>query len=248
MRGPTRVLCAALWIAALPIAARGQLCVGDCDGSGTVSVAELIQGVRISLGDLPIATCSAFDATPDGTLRIDELVRGVSDLLGGCPATPTASPSPSPSETPTPTASPPPTDTPTATPTVPVVSGTWREDSLAIVSSTCAQALTSQFAAELAARPPCTQTVTATSDTTVTVLDCTATSVDGVLERDGTIEISYPSATQTVEGCDVTLDTSAVIPAAASPTTAHYTFRISFGGTCPLSNCAIAADGTWTRL
>lgn len=235
-----------LLLAAAPAAA--QTCVGDCDGDGVVRIEEIILGVRIAQGVAALQMCPAFDVTPDGVLRIDELVRGVNSALTGCPATPTPSPSPSPSQTPTVTETPPDTATPTATPTIPPVAGRWREEALAVTASTCFPVLTSEFAAELAARGPCEQTVVMTSETGVRVTDCTAQAIDGALERDGTIRLTFPPGSNTVEGCTVTLATRATIPAALSPTTARYVFRLAFSGTCPLANCAIDAEGAWMRI
>ena len=67
-------------------------CAGDCDGDGTVTVAELIGGVASALGSA--APCAALDADGDGVARIDELVAAVNAALAGCPApaTPTATP------------------------------------------------------------------------------------------------------------------------------------------------------------
>ncbi len=220
--------------------ASAQSCPGDCDSNGTVQIDELITGVRIAQSDADLQTCPAFDATPDGVLRIDELVLGVLSALAGCPATPTASPSPS--------ATPTITETPTATPTIPPVEGRWREEVLEVTASTCFPVLTSEFASQLAARGPCEQVVTRTGETSVQVRDCADQLTDGTLERDGTIHLVFPPANDTVEGCTVTLMTRATIPAATSPTTASYVFQLAFTGTCPLANCAIDAAGAWTRL
>jgi cysteine-rich repeat protein len=59
-------------------------CVGDCDGNGAVTVDELITGVNIALGSLPLSTCRGFDANGDGAVTIDELIRAVNDALSGC--------------------------------------------------------------------------------------------------------------------------------------------------------------------
>src|SRR5262245_11844921 len=59
-----------VWATGAPAVA----CTGDCDGNGTVTVAELITGVGISLGGIALSECEAFDANRDGQLRIDELV------------------------------------------------------------------------------------------------------------------------------------------------------------------------------
>lgn len=60
-------------------------CVGDCDGSGTVTVDELITGVNIALNNLPAAACTAFDANGDGEVTINELLVGVNAALNMCP-------------------------------------------------------------------------------------------------------------------------------------------------------------------
>ncbi|HVN83673.1 MAG TPA: hypothetical protein VMW17_02390 [Candidatus Binatia bacterium] len=59
-------------------------CVGDCDGSNTVSVDELVKGVNIALGLADVSTCSAFDADNSNTVTVDELVKGVNNALSGC--------------------------------------------------------------------------------------------------------------------------------------------------------------------
>lgn len=235
-------------------------CVGDCDGNGAVTINELITGVRISLGSGTVDDCLAFDATPDGELRINELIIGVGNGLSGCPATPTATAtapnqaSPTVAETATATPTPQATGTatlpgtPTATPTLPAVAGTWLEQPLEVVESTCLAPVTESFAEDLASRPPCEQIVELLGETAVAVEDCTGTRVEGTLDRDGTIRVAYPPASDTVAECTVDLATSAVIPAGADPTTATYTFDIDFSGDdCPLSDCRIEAEGTWAK-
>lgn len=61
-------------------------CVGDCDGSGTVVIAELIRGVSIALGSAPLAECPAFDRTGGGEVNVAELINAVSNALTGCAA------------------------------------------------------------------------------------------------------------------------------------------------------------------
>lgn len=60
-------------------------CVGDCDGSGDVTVAELITGVNIALGTIDLGTCPSFDANQDGEVTVTELLQAVSATLNGCP-------------------------------------------------------------------------------------------------------------------------------------------------------------------
>ncbi len=67
-------------------------CVGDCDGNGVVAVDELISGVNVALGELPVGVCLDFDADHDCRISVDELVRGVAGAMNGCVAGPTPTP------------------------------------------------------------------------------------------------------------------------------------------------------------
>jgi len=67
-------------------------CVGDCDGDGAVTVDELITGVNLALGALPLVACPAFDFSRDGSVTIDELLTAVNAALSGCPGPPTRFP------------------------------------------------------------------------------------------------------------------------------------------------------------
>lgn len=72
---------------ALPTATATEpvpLCVGDCDGNGTVIISELITGVNIALDRADIAVCRAFDANGDGRVTINELIAAVGNALSGC--------------------------------------------------------------------------------------------------------------------------------------------------------------------
>jgi len=59
-------------------------CIGDCDSDGAVSIAELIRGVNIALGNRPIGDCRRFDSNDDGTVTINELIQAVRAALAGC--------------------------------------------------------------------------------------------------------------------------------------------------------------------
>jgi len=69
-------------------------CAGDCDGSGEVTVEDLVLGVGISLGRQSVAACPAFDADMDGVVTINELIAAVNAALHGCAAAvePTSTP------------------------------------------------------------------------------------------------------------------------------------------------------------
>ena len=66
----------------------GGACTGDCDASGVVTIDELVTGVNVALGVLPVATCPGFDRSGDGAVGIAELIAAVGDALHGCPRAP----------------------------------------------------------------------------------------------------------------------------------------------------------------
>ena len=61
-------------------------CTGDCDGSGAVTIDELVRGVGIALGTTPLDQCSAFDCHGTGSVAVDCLIAAVNASLNGCPA------------------------------------------------------------------------------------------------------------------------------------------------------------------
>jgi len=62
----------------------GGTCAGDCDGSGSVTVDELVHGVAIALERAGIASCASLDTDGDALVSIGELVAAVDRALGGC--------------------------------------------------------------------------------------------------------------------------------------------------------------------
>lgn len=60
------------------------VCAGDCNGSDTVTIDELIMGVNISLGTQPVSACPAVDSNSSNSVTINELVAAVSSSLKGC--------------------------------------------------------------------------------------------------------------------------------------------------------------------
>jgi len=90
-----------------------DVCVGDCDRDDTVTVDEVVKGINIALGNLPIEACPVFDRDSDTRVSVDELIRAVNNALDGCPAVATVTPTatvtpnvltPTATETPVPTA------------------------------------------------------------------------------------------------------------------------------------------------
>lgn len=61
-------------------------CAGDCDGSGAVTITELIRGVRIALGEAGLDLCPAMDGNGSGTVTISELITAVNRVLDDCAA------------------------------------------------------------------------------------------------------------------------------------------------------------------
>jgi hypothetical protein len=51
-----------------------------------VTVDELIKGVNIALGSLPLSECPSFDTNGDGEVTVNELIKGVNNALNSCPA------------------------------------------------------------------------------------------------------------------------------------------------------------------
>ena len=67
--------------ATLPV---GGVCVGDCNGNGSVAINELVLGVNIALGLASVDACPTF-ACQGADVAINCLVQGVNNALNGCP-------------------------------------------------------------------------------------------------------------------------------------------------------------------
>ncbi len=83
-----------------------QVCAGDCDDSGGVSIAELIRGVRIALGMELVGQCSTLDENSNGNVSIAELIAAVRSALTACGTEPLRTPTPPPTAMPTATSTP----------------------------------------------------------------------------------------------------------------------------------------------
>ncbi|MBI3784470.1 MAG: trypsin-like serine protease [Deltaproteobacteria bacterium] len=62
-------------------------CAGDCNGDASVTIDEILDGVRILLGDSDLGACPILDTNGDGQVSVDEILAAVSSLLNGCSAT-----------------------------------------------------------------------------------------------------------------------------------------------------------------
>jgi hypothetical protein len=64
-------------------------CTGDCDGSGAVTVDEIVTMIRQALGAAGDGVCPAGDRSADGEVTVDEIATAVHNLLvDGCTADP----------------------------------------------------------------------------------------------------------------------------------------------------------------
>jgi hypothetical protein len=83
-----RALSAATLTVALATPATAQAgtppCVGDCDGSGEVTVDEIITMVNIALGEEDLNACDAGDGNGDGEITVDEILQATTHALQGC--------------------------------------------------------------------------------------------------------------------------------------------------------------------
>jgi len=61
-------------------------CVGDCNGSGEVTINEIIRMVSIALGNTPLSACRGGDADHSQGITVDEIIAAVNDALDGCEA------------------------------------------------------------------------------------------------------------------------------------------------------------------
>lgn len=59
-------------------------CTGDCDGSGTVVVNEIVTMVNIALERALMNTCAAGNSDGNQQITINEILTAVNGLLGGC--------------------------------------------------------------------------------------------------------------------------------------------------------------------
>ncbi len=55
--------------------------VGDCGGTGEVTVNELVLMVNVALDQLPLTKCAAGDGNHDGAITVNEIVAGVNNAL-----------------------------------------------------------------------------------------------------------------------------------------------------------------------
>jgi len=62
----------------------GALCPGDCNLDFSVTIDELLLGVRLAAAHETAHSCPAFDKNGDRHITVDELVAAVRTALNGC--------------------------------------------------------------------------------------------------------------------------------------------------------------------
>ncbi len=67
-----------------------QDCAGDCDTTGQVTAADLVQMIDIAIGNTDASACNPGDANEDGQITGDEIVRAIHSVFGGCAEQPTS--------------------------------------------------------------------------------------------------------------------------------------------------------------
>ncbi len=87
------------------LAAVSPPCIGDCQGTGTISIDSLVTLVGVALGHTALSSCPL--GVPEGAqVDVALIVEAVNNALHGCPAaqaTPTIDPTATVTPTPTPT-------------------------------------------------------------------------------------------------------------------------------------------------
>ncbi len=58
-----------------------MICIGDCNGSGLVTIDEIITLVDIALGDKPVSACPQGTT---GSVNIADIIMAVNNDLYGC--------------------------------------------------------------------------------------------------------------------------------------------------------------------
>lgn len=59
-------------------------CVGHCNGTGSITIDDLVKGVDIALGNASLDDCASLDDNHDDRVTVDELTKGVNEALNGC--------------------------------------------------------------------------------------------------------------------------------------------------------------------
>ena len=64
--------------------AHAQVCIGDCDSDGVVTLGEVQRAFRVFLGTAPLESCPGFDSGTDGEVSRDEVQVALAQFLASC--------------------------------------------------------------------------------------------------------------------------------------------------------------------
>jgi OmcA/MtrC family decaheme c-type cytochrome len=143
-----------------PTRGAAQVCIGDCDGNGMVTVDNVITMANITLGSTPIDACTAGLPDQADSVTIDLIVTAVNNAIVGCAVVPTGTPTNTPiSPAPTPTA----TATGDVVPTPPTA-GAGLVSTISSVMIDSGGLITVTFTLTDAAGVPLTPSLSSTSD------------------------------------------------------------------------------------
>lgn len=59
-------------------------CAGDCNGSGTVTIDDLITATNVALGNSVVSACSRADTSHDSSVTVDEILAALNAALTSC--------------------------------------------------------------------------------------------------------------------------------------------------------------------
>jgi Bacterial Ig domain len=71
-------------LARVSVSVEARQCTGDCNQDGSVTLDEVVTGVGIALGRIPMSRCHLLDANADARASVMELVAAVNVELNGC--------------------------------------------------------------------------------------------------------------------------------------------------------------------
>jgi len=89
-----KAIAALVSLSALPAAALGLLCAGDCNLDGWVTAEEVVLATRVAAAQEDLESCAAADVDENGSVSAAELASVTDSVLLGCPYLPGTRPDP----------------------------------------------------------------------------------------------------------------------------------------------------------
>ncbi len=85
VRCAIRCLALVAWPGCAALPAPAAWCSGDCDGSGAVTIDEVLRTLGVALDGGDVGACPAAERNADGVVSVDEVVFALQMALQGCP-------------------------------------------------------------------------------------------------------------------------------------------------------------------